>query len=421
MTPSPTTLPILIIGAGPAGLMAAEVLSQSGYSVSVFDAMPSVGRKFLRAGIGGLNLTHAESFDEFVRHYGAKSAVLRPILDSFGPDSVRNWAQQLGIETFVGSSGRVFPRDMKAAPLLRAWLHRLRQQGVHLHTRHRWLGWDQQGHALFETENGAKSLAYAAILLALGGGSWPQLGSDAAWVTLLSERQIPLTPLQPANCGFEVEAWTEHLKQQFAGQPLKGVTLSHHNQPSRKGECILTQHGLEGGLVYALAAEIRQEILQQGQACVLMDLVPERSLDQVITALSQARGSKSLSTHLKRQLGLDGVKTALIYELTSAETRAEVALLAQAIKGLPIYLKRPRPLAEAISSAGGVSFEGLNQHLMLQDLPGVFCAGEMLDWEAPTGGYLLTACFATGHWAAHGMMDWLQQSVKSQSQSHGTL
>ncbi|TWH76170.1 hypothetical protein LX59_01089 [Azomonas agilis] len=410
MTQPYTTHPILVIGAGPAGLMAAEVLSQSGYGVSVFDAMPSVGRKFLRAGIGGLNLTHAEPFADFVRRYGAKSTVLRPILDSFNPVAVSAWAQSLGIETFVGSSGRVFPRDMKAAPLLRAWLHRLRQQGVSIHTRHYWRGWNEQGAAIFDTPEGEKSVHYAAILLALGGASWPQLGSDGRWVNLLQERQIPITPLQPANCGFEVEAWSPHLKQHWAGAPLKGVILSHHNQPSHKGECILTQHGLEGGLIYTLAVEIRQEILQKGQALVHLDLVPERSLDQVIAALSQSRGSKSLSTHLKRQLGLEGPKTALIYELTSAEIRTDARQLAQAIKGLPIYLKRPRPLAEAISTAGGVSFEALDQHLMVQEFPGIFCAGEMLDWEAPTGGYLLTACFATGHWAAQGIMDWLRQS-----------
>lgn len=406
---------VAIIGAGPAGLIAADVLSQAGCSVTLFDAMPSVGRKFLRAGIGGLNLTHAEPLPQFLNRYGAQSPRLRPMLDAFGPEAIRNWAKGLGIDTFVGSSGRVFPCDMKAAPLLRAWLHRLRHQGVIIHSRHRWQGWTEQEQLIIEGPEGTKSLDYEAILLALGGGSWPQLGSDAAWVPLLKARQLPITPLKPANCGFEVEAWSPHLRTHWAGTPLKSVALSLPNHPPRKGECLLTEQGMEGSLIYALSAEIRQHIEQNGQCQLSLDLLPDRRLEQILSTLNQPRGRQSLSSYLKRQFKLDGVKIALLHELTTAEIRSQAPLLAQALKNLPLCFKRPRPLAEAISSAGGLSFEALNEDLMLHHLPGTFCAGEMLDWEAPTGGYLLTACFATGHWAAYGMLRWLsQRALKSQ-------
>lgn len=400
---------IAIVGAGPAGLMAAQVLSQAGCSVHIFDAMPSVGRKFLRAGIGGLNLTHAEPMPQFMTRYGAQAEKLSPMLESFGPPEVQKWAEDLGIQTFVGTSKRVFPVDMKAAPLLRAWLHRLRTKGVILHTRHRWVGWSAEQHPQFESEDKLKITENDATLLALGGGSWPQLGSDAAWVPLLESSGIPITPLSPSNCGFDVEAWSEHLRTQFAGSPIKGVTLSQDQQPPRKGECILTQSGLEGSLIYALSADIRREIQEKGSAKLWMDLLPERSLDQVITLLSKPRGSRSFSNHLKRQLGLEGVKAALLREqLPANPAQFAPELLGQAIKKLPITVVQPRPLAEAISTAGGLSFEALDDRLMLRQHPGIFCAGEMLDWDAPTGGYLLTACLSTGHWAAQGILQWLK-------------
>lgn len=410
---------ISIVGAGPAGLMAAQVLSQAGCCVQVFDAMPSVGRKFLRAGIGGLNLTHAEPMTQFMTRYGAQAEKLSPMLESFGPEAIRQWAEDLGTETFIGSSNRVFPVDMKAAPLLRAWLHRLREQGVMLHSRHRWTGWSPEGQLTFEHENQLKIVESDANLLALGGGSWPQLGSNAAWIPLLESLGASITPLAPSNCGFEVSAWSEHLQNHFAGAPIKGVTLSQLEGAARKGECILTQTGLEGSLIYALSADIRREIQQQGHAELWMDLLPERSLDQVITLLSKPRGSRSLSNHLKRQLGLEGIKAALLREqLTSSLTQLPPEALAQAIKKLPITLVRPRPLAEAISTAGGLSFSALDEHLMLRQKPGTFCAGEMLDWDAPTGGYLLTACFSTGHWAAQGILKHLKYEALSGDDNH---
>lgn len=402
------TTAVAVIGAGPAGLMAAEVLSQAGFSVAVFDAMPSVGRKFLRAGIGGLNLTHAEPFADFLSRYAERRELLCPLLEAFPPQALRDWAQGLGIDTFIGSSGRVFPTDMKAAPLLRAWLRRLREQGVSLAPRHRWQGWNAEGQLLLDSPDGPQSIQPAATLLALGGASWPQLGSDGAWVKLLSAEQIAIAPLRPANCGFEVEGWSPYLQQGFAGMPLKNISLSLAGQPARKGECILTQHGLEGSLIYALSAPIRQAIEDDGQALLQLDLLPDRSLAQVIAAVSQARGSQSLSSHLKRQLKLEGVKSALLHELTRPEQRQQPESFATALKHLPISLIRPRPLAEAISSAGGVPFEALDEQLMLRQRPGVFCAGEMLDWEAPTGGYLLSACFATGRAAGLGIQRWLQ-------------
>ncbi|MHB0765355.1 TIGR03862 family flavoprotein [Stutzerimonas sp. NM35] len=398
---------IAIIGGGPAGLMAAEVLSQAGSAVDLYDAMPSVGRKFLLAGVGGMNITHAEDFPAFVGRYRQRADHLRPLLDAFGPDALREWIHGLGIDTFIGSSGRVFPTDMKAAPLLRAWLKRLREAGVQIHTRQRWLGWSEDGQLLIAGAEGESRLSPTATLLALGGGSWARLGSDGAWVPLLQARGVGIAPLQPANCGFEVEGWSEHLKERFAGAPLKTVSLALPGETPRRGEFVLTATGIEGSLVYALSAEIRERISASGAATVLLDLLPDRSQQQIAAALTKPRGSQSMAKHLHRQLKLDGVKAALLRELTAAETFQALQALAAAIKALPITLVRPRPLDEAISSAGGVPFEALDENLMLRQLPGVFCAGEMLDWEAPTGGYLLTACFATGRAAAEGMLRWL--------------
>ncbi len=409
--PQPSSFRVAIIGGGPAGLMAAEVLGQAGVKVDLYDAMPSVGRKFLLAGVGGMNITHAEDYAAFVSHYGERAGDLRPLLDAFSPDSLREWIHGLGIDTFVGSSGRVFPSDMKAAPLLRAWLKRLRESGVQLHTRQRWLGWDEHGALRIAGPQGETRVEADATLLALGGGSWARLGSDGAWVPLLQNRGIAIAPLQPANCGFEVAGWSEHLREKFAGAPLKTVSLALPGEAPRKGEFVLTATGIEGSLVYALSAPIRNTINRDGAATVLLDLLPDRTLTQIASALARPRGSQSMAKHLHRQLKLDGVKAALLRELTDATTFQAPQALAAAIKALPIRLVRPRPLDEAISSAGGVPFEELDEGLMLRRLPGVFCAGEMLDWEAPTGGYLLTACFASGRAAAEGMLRWLRANV----------
>jgi hypothetical protein len=403
---------VAIIGGGPAGLMAAEVLAQAGIQVDVYDAMPSVGRKFLMAGKGGMNITHAEPFADFLTRYGSRREQIEPLLRTFPPDALREWIHGLGVETFVGSSGRVFPTDMKAAPLLRAWLHRLREQGVRFHMRHRWLGWDAQDGLRFATPEGERHLKASATLLALGGGSWPQLGSDGAWVSLLSARGANVAPLRPSNCGFDI-AWSGHFRERFVGEPLKSVSAML-GDVRKKGECLITVNGIEGGLIYAFSATLRDEIARSGHAILHLDLLPGESLQKVQQEVAHPRGSRSLSSHLQSRLGLQGVKASLLREALSAEQMHEAELLAQTIKALPLRLLAPRPLAEAISSAGGVTFESLDKRSMLKAVPGVFCAGEMLDWEAPTGGYLLTACFASGRSAANGILHWLQQPHTTQ-------
>jgi len=413
MSRAPAT--VAIVGGGPAGLMAAEVLAGAGVAVQLFDAMPSVGRKFLLAGKGGLNLTHAEAFDVFLSRYGARRAQLAPMLQDLGPPQLRAWAQALGVETFVGSSGRVFPTDMKAAPLLRAWLHRLRAAGVQFHMRHRWTGWDAGGALRFDTPQGARTAQAHAVVLALGGASWARLGSDGAWVPLLAQRGIALAPLRPANCGFDVRGgWSAHFASRFAGQPFKSVAI--HVAPaqgeafSRKGEFVATATGVEGSLIYAASALLRDEIARHGSARFTLDLLPDRTPERVLAEVAHPRGSRSLSSHLKSRLGLDGIKMALLHELCGKEVLADAARLAAAIKSLPITLAAARPIDEAISSAGGVPFEALDEGLMLRQLPGVFCAGEMLDWEAPTGGYLLTGCLASGRRAAEGVLRWRDEA-----------
>ncbi len=398
---------VAVIGAGPAGLMAAEVLSQAGVQVDIYDAMRSPGRKFLLAGIGGMNITHAEDFASFVTRYGARAAEFEPLLQGFGAQQLRSWIHELGVETFVGTSGRVFPREMKAAPLLRKWLHRLRGSGVKLHMRHRWLGW-QNDNLLLATPDGEKNVKADAVVLALGGASWPVLGSDGAWFSLLQQKNIALATLQPGNCGFEVETlhgngWSEFFAQKFAGQPLKSVAVA-----GRVGECVITASGIEGGWVYALSAALRESINAQGSASLLLDLVPDRSESALKNALERPRCKRSLGEHLRKTCGIDGVKAALLREYFSADVFADAGKLAAAIKAVPLRLIGPRPLAEAISTAGGVCFDALDDNLMLQKLPGVFCAGEMLDWEAPTGGYLLTGCFSTGRAVGQGVLRWLQ-------------
>jgi uncharacterized flavoprotein (TIGR03862 family) len=403
-----STHSVAIIGGGPAGLMAAEVLALAGVKVELFDAMPSVGRKFLLAGVGGMNITHSEAKEPFLARYGERSAEIARLLAEFDAEALRSWIHNLGIDTFVGTSGRVFPTDMKAAPLLRAWLKRLREHGVAIHTRRRWLGWTDSGALRIATPEGEVAIQADATLLALGGGSWARLGSDGAWAALLQARGVAIAPLQASNCGFDVAGWSQLLRDKFAGAPLKNVSLRLDDEAPRLGEFVLTRSGIEGSLVYALSARIRQRIDQQGSATIVLDLLPQSPLDKLHRALSKPRGSHSMAKHLHRQVGIDGVKAALLRELTSAEQINDPAQLAAALKGLPITLVRPRPLDEAISSAGGVPFEQLDPQLMLRQLPGVFCAGEMLDWEAPTGGYLLTACFASGRQAGLGMLHWLQ-------------
>ena len=437
-------LRVAVIGGGPAGLMAAEVLASVGPAVSVqlFDAMPSVGRKFLLAGRGGLNLTHSEPPEVFMRRYGEHSAALAPLIGAFGPEALRDWAQALGIETFIGSSGLVFPKDMKAAPLLRAWLHRLRSAGVQFSMRHRWLGWTDDGALTFSTPTGEVQIKADAVVLALGGGSWARLGSDGAWVPLLAGHGVAVAPLQPSNCGFDVAArpalealengetrreflkeligqapqphvgWTEHFSSRFAGQPFKSVAISLTDSQgrsfSRRGEFVATATGVEGSLIYAASSLLRDEIAAHGSATFTLDLLPDKSPEQVLAEVRHPRGSRSLSSHLKSRLNLDGIKAAMLYELLGKEAIADAAKLAAGIKALPVCVVATRPIDEAISSAGGVKFEALDAQLRVTTLaaqtPPLFCAGEMLDWEAPTGGYLLTACFASGRAAGQGVL-----------------
>jgi uncharacterized flavoprotein (TIGR03862 family) len=391
----------IVIGGGPAGLMAAERLSDGGVSVDLYDAMPSLGRKFLLAGKGGLNLTHAEPFERFVARYGARQAALTPTLNRFGPDALRQWAHDLGIETFVGTSQRVFPKEMKAAPLLRAWLRRLRANGVRIHTRHRWCGWDGD-HLVFETPDGKITVHGDAVVLALGGASWPQLGSDGGWVPLLQARNVAVASLQPANCGFDV-GWSEVMRSRFAGQPIKPVVATFGGV-QRQGEFIITETGVEGGLIYAFSSALRDAIAKDGSATLHLDLAPRKTRED----LARSRGKSSLATHLKKRARLDGARAALVRDVLPAEVLNDDRRLAEALKALPLVLRAPRPIAEVISTAGGVRFEDVDATLMLNAVPGMFCAGEMLDWEAPTGGYLLTACFATGAIAGDGALAYLK-------------
>ena len=407
---------VAVIGGGPAGLMAAEVLAQGGVQVDLFDAMPSVGRKFLLAGVGGMNITHSEPVDAFLSRFGARAEFIQPLLEVFPPAALCEWIHGLGIETFIGSSGRVFPKEMKAAPLLRAWLHRLRAAGVRFHVRHRWLGWNEAGALRFAAPVGELAVKADAMVLALGGGSWARLGSDGAWVPLLAQREVAVAPLLPSNCGFEVAGgWSAHLRSRFAGQPLKTVALrfidAAGHSHARKGELMLSDTGVEGSLIYALSAPLRDTIAALGPVTVQLDLAPDKPLARVVAEIAHPRGARSLSSHLQSRAGIKGAKMALLHEVLSAAQLNDPIQLANAIKSLPLILAAPRPLDEAISSAGGVRFEMLDPHLMLRALPGVFCAGEMLDWEAPTGGYLLTACLASGRMAGQGALNFLNSKI----------
>ncbi|MGJ7511411.1 TIGR03862 family flavoprotein [Variovorax sp. GT1P44] len=402
---------VAVVGGGPAGLMAAEVLSARGVQVHLYDAMPSVGRKFLLAGRGGLNLTHSEPFDIFASRFGERRAQIEPLLRRFGPDALCEWAHGLGIETFVGTSGRVFPKDMKAAPLLRAWLHRLRQAGVQFHMRHRWLGWDDPSEPAttlrFSSPAGEVVAPYDAVVLALGGASWSRLGSDGAWVPWLSARGVDVAPLAASNCGFDLQ-WTPFFAERYAGMPFKSVAISftdslgHRFQ--RKGEFVATASGVEGSLVYAASALLRDEIAANGSATLQLDLLPDRTAEQVRGAVSHPRGSRSVASHLKSRLGLEGIKAGVLHEVLTRDEMHSSDKLAETIKAVPLRLVRTRPIDEAISTAGGVRFKGMDSNLMGTALPGVFFAGEMLDWEAPTGGYLLTASMASGAVAAQGVL-----------------
>jgi uncharacterized flavoprotein (TIGR03862 family) len=400
---------VAVIGAGPAGLMAAEVLAAGGVQVDVYDAMPSAGRKFLLAGKGGMNITHAEPHEQFVQRYGKRRGEVERWLEALGPLAVREWIHGLGIDTFVGTSGRVFPTDMKAAPLLRAWLHRLRESGVRFHMRHRWLGW-REGALVLETLEGEKLERPSATVLALGGASWPRLGSDGAWQSVLAAQGVDVAPLVPSNCGFDT-SWSEHFASRHAGDPLTtvaiGWTCGSGRKEWRKGQFVVTSTGIEGSLVYALSAPLRDQIAREGSATIWLDLAPDHAPGRVLAEVTYPRGSRSMSSHLQSRLGIKGVKAALLRECLPAGDYKDPVRLAAAIKTLPLVLKEARPIAEAISSGGGVRFEGMDDNAMLRALPGVFAAGEMVDWEAPTGGYLLTACFASGRAAGQGALAWL--------------
>lgn len=411
MSSSPTHVSLAIIGGGPAGLMAAEATQAAGVSVDIFDAKGSVGRKFLIAGKGGMNLTHGEAKPDFVQRYGARSREVGEWLDDFDAEDLRAWARGLGVETFVGSSGRVFPSDLKAAPLLRGWVRRLREHGVRFHVHHRWLGWSDDGALRFATAEGEQAIRADAVVLAMGGGSWPELGSDGAWQAALLDRGIDVSPLVPSNCGFDI-GWSEHIAGRFAGAPLKPVTIHLRDKDgrehSRQGECVITAGGIEGSLIYAYSALIRDAIAAHGPLTIELDLSPDRTLERLRADLAKPRGKHSMSDHLRRQTGLTGVKAALLHEVLDREQFHDTDRLARTIKRLPLRLTQARPMAEAISSGGGVRLEALDPALMLDACPGVFCAGEMLDWEAPTGGYLLTACFASGRRAGLGAADWIK-------------
>lgn len=395
---------VAIIGGGPAGLMAAEHLAGKGHAVTVYDAMPTVGRKFLLAGKSGLNITHAEDYARFVTRFGAANDRLRPILDLMTPEAIRVWAADLGTETFVGSSGRVFPKVMKASPLLRAWLKRLEGMGVTILTRHRWTGFDGKT-LIFETPEGQKHVTADATLLALGGASWPKLGSDAAWVPVLKAEGVDVTPLRPANCGFDCD-FSESFDSRFSGQPIKSVKATSM-AGTTQGEFVISRGGIEGSLIYAHSAALRDALDRNGHAELFLDLTPGRTTEKLAMDLARQDRKASFSTRLKKAANLDGLKIALIREVTPEANRLDLTELAKCIKALPLPVTRPRPIAEAISTAGGVAFDALDNHFMLKHRPGTFVSGEMLDWEAPTGGYLLTACFATGIAAAEGIGRWL--------------
>ena len=405
---------VAVIGAGPAGLMAAEVLAQGGADVTVYDAMPSAGRKFLMAGRGGLNLTHSEALPAFLARYREAMPRLAAAIEAFPPDRLRQWSEQLGQPTFVGSSGRVFPKAFKASPLLRAWLRRLDSIGVQLKLRHRWTGWDEQGRLLFETPDGQRALDAHATVLALGGASWPRLGSDGAWAELLGSKGVTISELRPANCGFTV-AWSDIFRDRFEGHPLKGMALTFGSHTVR-GEAVVTRSGIEGGAIYALSADLREAILDSGQGTLHIALRPDLRPADLIARLSAPKGKQSFSNWLRKAAHLSPVGIGLLQEAAMASSGASLLSLspeklAGLINAVPVQLNGVAPIARAISTAGGISFDELDEDFMIRRLPGVFAAGEMLDWEAPTGGYLLQASFATGAAAGRGALKWFNEAT----------
>lgn len=406
-----TSLNVAVIGAGPAGLMAAEILAAGGARVTIYERMPSVGRKFLLAGRGGLNLTHSEPLDQFLARYREATPHLRTAIESLPPDALRAWSEGLGQSTFVGSSGRVFPQVFKASPLLRAWLRRLDQPAVSFALRHRWIGWGASGDLQFETPEGLMSLKPDATVIALGGASWPRLGADGGWTDILGAKGIGVAPLRPANCGFRV-AWSDLFRKRFEGQPLKSVALSFGDHAVR-GEATITRDGIEGGAVYALSAPLRDAVLANGEAVLQVALRPDLSHADLTKRLSVSRKKQSLSTFLRKQLSLSPASIGLLQEATIASELYPSAMspdqLAAFVNAVPVKLTGVAPLDRAISTAGGISFDEIDAHYMLRKLPGVFVAGEMLDWEAPTGGYLLQACFATGAAAGRGVLEYLKR------------
>jgi uncharacterized flavoprotein (TIGR03862 family) len=404
----PMAVRATIIGGGPAGLMATERLLAHGIGVDIFDAMPSLGRKFLMAGKSGLNLTHNEPQHAFRERFGATRERLDNALVEFDAPAIRNWAEALGVETFVGSSGRVFPTSFKAAPLLRAWLHQLRASGAQVHVRHKWLGWSKGGELLFDTPAGQVRHESAATILAVGGGSWPKLGSDGSWVPVLEALGVETAPLRPANCGFDV-SWSDHFRERFAGEPVKSVVLSFRARRV-EGEFVVTAKGVEGSAIYTMSAPLRDALAAGQEEPLLLDLAPNRSVERLTADLAKPRGKRSMANHMRRVAGLAGVKAGLLREMASNEVFSSPQHTAALIKSLPLRLDATRPLEEVISSAGGVTFEAIDQDYMLRSRPGVFCAGEMLDWEAPTGGYLLSACFATGRAAGEAAAQWLKNA-----------
>jgi uncharacterized flavoprotein (TIGR03862 family) len=406
---------VAIIGAGPAGLMAAEVLAQGGAGVTVYDAMPSAGRKFLMAGRGGLNLTHSEALPEFLTRYGEAQPLLATAIETFPPENLRAWSEGLGQPTFIGSSGRVFPTAFKASPLLRAWLRRLDAMGVQLALRHRWTGWNDEGHLLFQTPDGRRVADARATVLALGGASWPRLGSNGAWVERLAAKGVAISPLRPANCGFTV-AWSEIFRDRFEGQPLKGIALSFGSHTVR-GEAIVTRAGLEGGAIYALSARLGEAIGSSRRATLRVALRPDLAMQDLMAQLSRPRGRQSLSNFLRKAAHLSPAAIGLLQETAIASgvplSSLSSASLAGLINNVAVELNGVAPIARAISTAGGISFDELEADFMIRRLPGTFAAGEMLDWEAPTGGYLLQAAFATGAAAGRGALKRLNERERS--------